>query len=84
MDVDRLKITAETTAIRGRGWMRLLLRLAGIAIVLIGAGNLFGFGVWTGYHEWWSAAAIVGDQDIIVNAADIVAIGIGAAIAHFV
>lgn len=40
MDRERLRTTAEVSAIRGRGWLRTLLQLLGIAAVLVGAFNL--------------------------------------------
>jgi hypothetical protein len=85
MDSDRLKITAETWAIRGRGWVRLGFRLCGLALVIAGGLNLLiGFpesilpvtiyrGLWleyTGISAW--------------PLGDLIAIGVGAAIANFV
>ena len=40
MDRERLRTTAEVSAIRGRGWIRTILQLLGIAAVLVGAFNL--------------------------------------------
>jgi len=85
MDTERLRITAETTALRGRGWLFLLVRLAGLTLVVAGGLNLlFGYGgsvlpveIYRGLWVTWTgmAAWAVGDA---------VAIGVGAAIAHFV
>jgi len=86
MDAERWKITAETAAIRGRGWLRLMVRLAGVAIVLVAAANLFGIELWTGYRGLLDARTVVGEpaRGRIVFVADIVAMAVGAAVAHFV
>jgi len=39
MDRERARVTAEAYGIRGRGWLRTLVRLVGIAAVLVGACN---------------------------------------------
>ena len=84
MDWERHKITAETVAIRGRGWLSLLLRLAGIAVLIVAATN-FMFG-WQGYvfpfevyRGLW--AEMVGVKPWPL--ADFIAMGVGASIAHF-
>lgn len=82
MDTERLKITAETTAIRGRGWLRLVVRLLGIGLLLLGATNLLGFGLWTGYRSLWPALAAP-SEGVAVYAADFAVACVGAAIAHF-
>lgn len=84
MDTERLKITAETAAIRGRGWLRLAVRLAGIALVLVAAGNFFTVETWTAYRAWF--ATVIGEQSVLGlgRVADFVAMGVGAAVAHFV
>jgi len=82
MDTERLKITAETAAIRGRGWVRLVIRLVGIALVVAGGLNLIlvdavlPVGV---YREAWVALAGIPAWPV----GDFVAIGVGAAVAHF-
>ena len=85
MDTERWKITAETYAIRGRGWLRLAIRLVGIVLVIAGGANLLVGasgsllpvaiyrGVWTSLSG--VAAWPLGDA---------VAIGVGAAVANFV
>jgi len=83
MDTERLKISAETAAIRGRGWVRLALRLAGIGLVLLGAANLFGVEVWTAYRSVWPAVIEPSDGQL-VYAADFAVAVVGAAIANFV
>jgi hypothetical protein len=83
MDTERLKITAETAAIRGRGWLRLAVRLTGIAIVVIGAANLFGVEVWTAYRSVWPAVVEPSDGQLLY-AADFVVAVVGGAIANFV
>lgn len=40
MDRDRIRVTAEAYGIRSRSWVRMIIRGAGIAAVLIGAYNL--------------------------------------------
>jgi len=40
MDRDRIRVTAEAYGIRSRGWVRTIIRGAGIVAVLIGAYNL--------------------------------------------
>ncbi|GGJ17562.1 hypothetical protein GCM10008995_29150 [Halobellus salinus] len=84
MDSDRLKITAEVAAIRGRGWIRLLTRLLGIAAVLIGALNFFGFELWTQYRVWLAQVAGVSTGVGFAYLADFLFIGAGAAVANFV
>jgi hypothetical protein len=86
MDIERLKITAETTAIRGRGWLRLALRLVGIALVLLGAANMFGAELWTGYRGFFEAGVmVVGDPNRgrFIYVADIIVMTAGAVVAHF-
>jgi len=84
MDTDRWRITAETTAIKGRGWLRLLARLAGIVLLVVGALALFGIELWTGYRTLVEARVVVGDPQRIVYVADFVVAAIGAAVAGFV
>jgi hypothetical protein len=83
MDTEGLKITAETAAIRGRGWVRLVIRLAGIGLVVLGAANLFGVELWTAYRSVWPAVVEPSDGQL-VHAADFVVAVVGAAIANFV
>jgi hypothetical protein len=83
MDAERLKITAETAAIRGRGWVRLLVRLVGIALVIVaGANLLLAESIWpvAVYRDAWTAATGAPAYPL----GDFVAIGAGAAVAHFV
>jgi hypothetical protein len=83
MDTERLKITAETAAIRGRGWVRLVVRLVGLALVIAGGLNLI-------LVEWVLPVVIY--RGVWVEVAgvaawplgDFLAIGVGAAVAHFV
>ena len=84
MDTERLKITAETTALRGRVWLRSLVRLAGLALVVAGGLNLL-FGsqgailpVAT-YRGVWTSLTGVAAWPL----GDAVAIGVGAAVANF-
>lgn len=84
MDGERLKITAEVAAIRGKGWLRLLIRLAGIAAVILGAVNLFGVELWTQYRIWMAQVAGVSTGIGFAYIADLLFIGAGAAIANFV
>jgi len=82
MDTERLKITAETVAIRGRGWVRLVIRLVGIALVIIAGSNLLlGESIWpvVVYRDAWTAASGAPAYPL----GDFVAIGVGAAVAHF-
>jgi len=82
MDTERLKITAETAAIRGRGWVRLVVRLLGIALVIIAGSNLLlADSVWpvVVYRDAWTAASGAPAWPV----GDFVAIGVGAAVAHF-
>ena len=82
MDTERLKITAETAAIRGRGWVRLVVRLVGIALVIIAGSNLLlAESIWpvVVYRDLW--ATTTGAPAYPVG--DFVAIGVGAAVAHF-
>jgi hypothetical protein len=82
MDTERWKIATEVAAIRGRGWVRLLVRLVGLAIVIAGGLNLL-------LAE--SILPVVIYRGLWVDAvggsawplADVVAIAVGAAIAHF-
>jgi len=83
MDTERLKISAETAAIRGRGWVRLALRLAGIVLVVLGAANLFGLEVWTAYRSVWPAVVEPSDGQLLYAADFAVAVA-GAAVANFV
>jgi hypothetical protein len=46
MNWQRLRITAETSLIRGRTVIRTLIALAGVATVVIGGVNLLSGGVW--------------------------------------
>jgi hypothetical protein len=83
MDTERLKITAETAAIRGRGWGRLVVRLVGIALVIIAGSNLLlGESIWpvVVYRDLWATATGAPAYPV----GDFVAIGVGAAVAHFV
>jgi hypothetical protein len=83
MDTERLKITAETAAIRGRGWVRLVVRLVGIALVVIaGANLLLADSIWpvVVYRDAWVALAGIPAWPL----GDFLAIGVGAAIAWFV
>lgn len=84
MDTERWRITAETTAIKGRGWLRLVLRLAGIALILVGAAALFGADVWTAHRTVVDARVVVGDPRRVVFVADVVVMAAGAALANFV
>jgi len=82
MDTERLKITAETVAIRGRGWVRLVVRLVGIALVIVAGTNLLlGESIWpvVVYRDAWTAASGAPAYPL----GDFVAIGVGAAVAHF-
>jgi len=82
MDTERLKITAETAAIRGRGWVRLVVRLVGIALVVIAGSNLLlAESIWpvVVYRNVWVAATGAPAWPV----GDFVAIGVGAAVAHF-
>jgi len=83
MDTERLKISGETVAIRGRAWVRLAVRLAGIALVVVGALNLFGVEVWTAYRSVWPAVVEPSDGQLLY-AADFAVAVVGAAIANFV
>jgi hypothetical protein len=85
MDTERWKVNAETAAIRGRGWLRLCVRLAGLALVVAGGLNLL-VGVDGGvlpvllYRGLWVHHVGVAAWPV----ADAVAIGVGAAVANFV
>jgi len=82
MDAERWKITAETAAIRGRGWVRLVVRLVGIAFVVVaGANLLFADSVWpvVVYRDAWAAATGAPAWPV----GDFVMIGVGAAIGWF-
>jgi hypothetical protein len=83
MDTERLRITGETAAIRGRAWLRLAIRLAGLALVLVGAANLFGVELWTAYRSVWPAV-VEPSEGQLVYAADFAVAVVGAAVAHFV
>lgn len=84
MNTEGWRITAETAAIRGRGWVRLLAQLAGIALIIVAAANILGLELWTGYRSLVDARVAVGDPRTIVHVADVAAIGVGAAVAKFV
>jgi hypothetical protein len=83
VDLERWKITAETTAIRGRGWVRSAVRLVGLVLVIAGGVNLLlvdavlPVGV---YRETWVALAGIPAWPL----GDFIAIGAGAAVAWFV
>jgi len=82
MDTERLKITAETAAIRGRGWVRLVVRLVGIALVIIAGSNLLlAESIWpvVVYRDLWATTTGAPAYPL----GDFVAIGVGAAVAHF-
>jgi len=82
MDIERWKVNAETAAIRGRGWVRNLVRLLGIALVVIAGVNLLvAESIWpvVVYRELWVAVTAAPAYPV----GDVVAIGVGAAVAHF-
>jgi hypothetical protein len=83
MDTERWRITAETAAIRGRGWVRNLVRLVGIALVIVAGTNLLlSDSIWpvVVYRDLWAAATAAPVWPV----GDVVAIGVGAAVAWFV
>lgn len=85
MDWERHKITAETTMIRGRGWANLLIRMGGIALLVIGALNLMLFTldpIFPFYRElFYSFAGGPGVGGAVL--ADLLAMSVGAIVAHF-
>jgi len=83
MDWERLKITAETAAIRGRGWVRLVIRLCGLVLVVAGGLNLLlaeSVLPFVIYRAVWVDLAGVPAWPL----GDFLAIGVGAVVAHFV
>ena len=83
MDWERLKITAEKTAIRGRGWVRLVIRLCGLVLVVAGGINLLlaeSVLPFVIYRGVWVGLAGVPAWPL----GDFLAIGVGAVVAHFV
>ncbi|RLM83713.1 hypothetical protein D3D02_17065 [Halobellus sp. Atlit-38R] len=86
VDWERHKITAETTMIRGKGWLNLLIRLAGMSLLVIAAVNLMLLGpepIFSVYRDVFYT--ITGGDPSLGGRilADFIAMGIGAAIANF-
>lgn len=82
MDWQRIRITAETAAIRGRTLVSIIIALAGLALVVIGGINLLNGGVWAPYRSLLSGTfgiTSVAEQQL-VYVADVVVIGIGAVV----
>jgi hypothetical protein len=84
MDREAAKVTAEVAAIRGKGWVRLLVRLAGLAAVIVAALNFFGVETWTAYRTWLATAGGVEPTVGITYLADFLLVLGGAAVANFV
>lgn len=83
MDIERLKIHAETTGVRGRGWVRFVISLFGVALLTVGGYNLLLAGLLvtpeflTAYRPIL-AAPFVTESTVI---ADVAAIAVGTVIA---
>ena len=87
IDTERPRISLETVAIRTRGWIRLSLSLAGIALVLVGAWNLLlaptlGTNPFLSEYRRFLLVLVVSDGGIL-HLADIVLVGVGAVVAWF-
>lgn len=84
MNWQRLRITAETSLIRGRTVIRTLIALAGVALVVIGGVNLLSGGVWAPYRSLLRTVGVttVAEQQFIY-VADVVVIALGAVAAWF-
>jgi len=75
-------LPTKNAAIHGRGWVRLCVRLVGIALVIVAGSNLLlAESIWpvVVYRDAWSAATGAPAWPV----GDFVAIGVGAAVAHF-
>lgn len=79
---DRVKINIETLGIKARGWTTFIIRLGGIALLLLGTYNLFLGGIDGNYAVYRNVMYAVVDINWIL--ADFVVMGVGAAIANFV
>jgi len=79
---DNMKINIETLGIKSRGWAVFVVRLGGIALLLLGTAILFFGGVDGMYALHRDVVYTVVDTTWIL--ADFVAMGVGAAIANFV
>jgi len=84
MNWQRLRITAETSVIRGRTLISSLIALAGLFLVVLGGINLLSGGVWTPYRSLLRPFGVttVAEQQL-VSVADVVVIALGAAAAWF-
>lgn len=85
MDVSRAAVTAEPYYIRVRAWLRLLIAVAGLAILLLGMYNMFGPLLlerepWRVYQQGW---LVVFDRGAFF-VEDIVVMAVGAALAYWV
>jgi hypothetical protein len=86
MDWQRLRISAETTAIRVRSRVRLAIALVGIGLVLLGGYNLFGAPLTDGvtltfYRDVLVAVGL--EEYAITYLAEVVVIAVGAVLAWF-
>lgn len=79
MNWQRLRITAETSLIRGRTLIRTLIALAGLFLVVLGGVNLLSGGVWAPYRSLLRIFGVttVAEQQF-VSVADVVVIALGA------
>lgn len=86
MDWESQKINAESAAVRSRGWFSLLIRLSGIALLVVAAVNMILLGtepIFPIYRQVFFdliGASSTGGYIL----ADFVAMAVGAAVAHFV
>lgn len=85
MDWERHKVTAETGAIRARGWLNLIIRAAGLSLLIVGAINMIVlhtnpiFPIYRKIFYSLTGGAGIGTWVI----ADFLAMAIGASVAHF-
>ena len=89
MDIESVKVRLEILSFRLKTWLDILVRIAGVALVLLGAFNFFfvgpleDAGMFTFYRVFGLGYSADIGTGIPFAIADAVAMGVGAAVAWF-